>query len=68
MDRSIGLNRLEKVEMNPHIAGNLRYLACILLKVLEGAEIADRLTNLEDRIRNLAEGSRLAESCGSWKG
>jgi len=49
------INRLEKGELDAKVAGKLGYLAGILLKALEGAELADRLAKIEERIEKLME-------------
>ncbi len=47
------INRVEKGELNPNTAGKLGYLAGILLKALEGSELAERVAKLEQKIQEL---------------
>ncbi|RKY68433.1 MAG: hypothetical protein DRQ24_11725 [Candidatus Latescibacterota bacterium] len=47
------INRLEKGELEPNVAGKLGYLAGMLLKALEGSELAERVARLEQKIKEL---------------
>ena len=41
------INRLEADEVTPEKAGKLGYLATILLKVIEGSDLEERILKLE---------------------
>jgi hypothetical protein len=46
------ITRTERGELEPSLAGKLGYLSQILLKAVEASDLSDRLTKIEEKIKN----------------